>query len=118
MSSVSANAVSHSELPDASFEQAEEPHSAEILKSVEQRKLLQTKQRSVPSHTEQLWGDRNRLQSAHSCSRSRTHWLGLSKAHQNSCSTFGPACVTAQGLPETLGWGLELHPQNTKATTA
>lgn len=48
MSSVSANAVSRSELPDAGFEQAEEPPSAEILKSPEQRKLLESKRRFGP----------------------------------------------------------------------
>lgn len=48
MPSVSANAVPRSELPDAGFEQAEEPPSAEILKSLEQRKLLESKRRSVP----------------------------------------------------------------------
>lgn len=56
MSSVSANAVSRSELPEAGFEQAEEPPSAEILKSLEQRKLLESKRRSVPGATQNSLG--------------------------------------------------------------
>lgn len=40
-------------------------------------------------------------------------WARLIKTHVVHLDQLG---VAALGLPETLGWGLELHPQNTKAT--
>lgn len=40
-------------------------------------------------------------------------WARLIKTHVVHLDQLG---VAALGLPEALGWGLELHPQNPKAT--
>lgn len=69
-------------------------------------------------HTEQLWGDQEQVLGqripALDTVLTVQAWARPIKTHVVHVDQLG---VAARGLPEILGWGLELHPQNTKATT-
>lgn len=98
--SVSASAVSHSELPDFEVLKAEEPHSAEFLKNLEQRIYSCPSEEEWPGPCRTTVG---RLGTARSRPRHSTHCPGLGEGHQNSGSTFGTALCCCPGTPETLG---------------